>query len=143
MRSRFLPLVALLVALALPAGADDLEELQRLHKELIVATWTGDAMWFEENLGDDFLLISPSGTIRTKRDVISELAAPGLKMEPFEPNEVRIRIHADTAVINGRMVQRYTAGSVRSSNDLRYTDVFVKKKGRWLLISGHASKVAQ
>ncbi|HEU4887575.1 MAG TPA: nuclear transport factor 2 family protein [Thermoanaerobaculia bacterium] len=140
-------LLALVLLVPLLAGtatlhADDFEELQRLHKELSVATWAGDAVWFEQNLSDDYVLITPAGTARTKRDVVSELATPGMKMDPFEAIEVQIRLYGDSAVINGRMLQRYTLGRVRYANDLRYTDVFVKKKGRWLLVSGHASNVA-
>jgi hypothetical protein len=137
-----LPLLSCVVLLiALTAFADDAEELRRLDKELTVATWTGDALWFEQNLSDDYLLITPAGAVRTKRDVVSELATPGLKMEPFDATEVQVRIHGDAAVVNGRMSQRFSLGRTRYTNDLRYTDVWVKKKGRWLLVSGHASNV--
>jgi hypothetical protein len=131
-----------LLAIAVTLRADDVEELRRLDKELSVATWTGDALWFEKNLGDDYMLITPNGTTRTKRDVVSELATPGMKMDPFDTIEVHIRTYGDSAVVNGRMLQRFTLGRVRYANDLRYTDMYVKKKGRWLLVSGHASNVA-
>lgn len=130
------------VAVTLRAEGDDAEELRRLDKELCVATWTGDPLWFDQNLADDYMLITPSGTSRTKRDVISELATPGLKMDPFEPIEVQVRIYGESAIVVGRMLQRFTLGRVHYANDLRYTDVYVKKKGRWLLVSGHASNVA-
>jgi hypothetical protein len=138
---------AIALLLTLLAGpvtllADDHDELRRLDKELSVATWAGDPIWFQENLADDYVLITPNGTARTKRDVVSELATPGMKMNPFEPIEVQIRVYGDSAVVNGRMLQRYTLGHIRYANDLRYTDVYVKKKGRWYLVSGHASTVA-
>ncbi|HEX6640090.1 MAG TPA: nuclear transport factor 2 family protein, partial [Thermoanaerobaculia bacterium] len=129
-------------ALAVTLQADDAEELRRLDKELSVATWTGDPLWFEQNVDDDYVLITPGGTRRTKRDVISELSTPGMKMDPFDTSEVQVRIYGDSAVVNGRMLQRFTLGRVRYTNDLRYTDVYVKKKGLWLLVSGHASNVA-
>jgi len=135
-------LAVMLFAFALSLHADDAEELRRLDKELNVATWTGDALWFEQNLADDYMLITPSGTPRTKRDVISELSTPGMKMDPFDAIEVSVRLYGESAVVNGRMLQRFTLGRVRYANDLRYTDVYVKKKGRWLLVSGHASNVA-
>ena len=130
------------LALAVSLHADDFEELRRMDKELAVATWTGDALWFRQNLSEDYVLVTPNGTVLTKRDVVSELATPGMKMNPFEAIEVQIRVYGDSAVINGRMLQRYTLGRVKYANDLRYTDVYVKKKGRWLLVSGHASNVA-
>jgi hypothetical protein len=142
MRSRSLVLAAALFA-AVALRADDAAELQRLDRELSVATWTGDALWFEQNLSDDYMLITPAGTTRTKRDVVSELSTPGMKMDPFEALEVQIRIYGDSAVVNGRMLQRFSLGRVRYENDIRYTDVYVKKKGRWMLASGHASNVGR
>lgn len=137
-----LPLIVIAVLLAGAAGADSLDEVRRLDSEISVATWTGDAMWFEENLAEDYVLITPGGSMRTKRDVIRELATPGLKMEPFEPREVNVRLYGDAAVVTGRMLQRFTLGGVRYANDLRYTDVYVKRKGKWMLVSGHTSMVA-
>ena len=139
-----LPLILLAVALfAGAAYADSLEEVRRLDSEISVATWSGDAVWFERNLADDYMLITPGGTMRSKRDVIRELSTPGLKMEPYEPFEVNVRLYADSAVVTGRMLQRFTLGGVRYSNDLRYTDVYVRRKARWVLVSGHTSLVAQ
>jgi hypothetical protein len=138
-RLLFVPCFLLLITLT--AVADDAEELRRLDKELTVATWTGDAVWFEQNLSDDYLLITPNGALRTKRDVVSELATPGLKMEPFEATEVQVRVHGEAAIVTGRMRQQFLLGRTHSTSDLRYTDVYVKKKGRWLLVSGHASNV--
>ena len=135
-----LPLIIFAVTVwAGAARADALDEIRRLDSEISVATWTGDAVWFEENLSDDFVLVSPGGSIRTKRDVIRELATPGLKMEPYEPQDVTIRLYADTAVVIGRMHQRYTLGGIKYANELRYTDVYVKRKGKWLLVSAHTS----
>lgn len=136
-------LAALAVALlATAAFADDAEEIRRLDKEITVATWTGDAVWFEENLSDDYVLVTPTGGTHTKRDVVRELATPGMQMEPYDPREVTVRMYGEAAVVTGRVLQRYTLGGIRFANDLRYTDVYVKKKGRWLLVSGHISSVA-
>jgi hypothetical protein len=33
-------------------------------------------------------------------------------------------------------------GRIRYANDLRYTDIWLKRKGRWFLITGHTSNVA-
>jgi hypothetical protein len=142
MKPRF-PLFA--IALVLVSGvayADDAEELRRLDSEITVATWTGDAEWFEQNLGEDYILITPSGSSRSKADVIRELATTGMKMEPYDPSEVQIRIYGDAAVITGRMLQRFTLGGIRYANDLRYTDVYVKRKGKWQVVSAHTSTVA-
>ena len=141
MKALALTAVTLLVAAGAHAG-DDLEALGRLDKEICVATWTADPVWFEENLTDDYVLITPTGSIKSKRDVIRELATPGMKMDAFEPFDVQVRIYGEAAIITGRMRQRFLLGGIRYANDLRYTDVYVKRKGRWQVVSAHTSTVA-
>jgi len=143
MKPRLSLIVFVVAVFARAAYADSLEEVRRLDSEISVATWSGDAVWFERNLADDYTLITPGGSMRSKRDVIRELSTPGLKMEPYEPSEVSVRLYADSAVVTGRMLQRFTLGGVRYANDLRYTDVYVRRKARWVLVSGHTSLVAQ
>jgi hypothetical protein len=139
-----LPLIVFAVVVLTGAARADLplEAVRRLDSEISVATWSGDAMWFEENLADEYVLITPGGATRSKRDVIRELATPGLKMEPYEPSDVNVRLYGDAAVVTGRMLQRFTLGGIRYANDLRYTDVYVRRKGKWVLVSGHTSLVA-
>jgi hypothetical protein len=143
MRPR-LPLIVLAVMLLTAAARAEapLEEIRRLDSELSVATWTGDAEWFEQNLADDYVLVTPGGSVRSKRDVLRELSAPGLSMEPYETSDMTVRMYGDAAVVTGRMLQKFTIGGLRYSNDLRYTNVFVKRKARWLLVSGHASLIS-
>lgn len=142
-RRSALALALVLTAVPLvPAFADDLEDVRRLDREITVATWTGDPVWFEENLAEEYLVVTPNGALKNKRDVIRELSTPGLKMEPFEPVEVQVRLYGDSAVVTGRMLQRFSLGGIRYASDLRYTDVYVKRRGRWLIVSAHASAVA-
>ena len=138
MRFRIL-LAALLLAGV--ARADALDDIVRLNREISVATWTGDSVWFEENLADDYVLVTPSGEKQTKRDVMHGLVRPGLKMEPYETTEVQVRVYGDAAIVTGRMQQSFSLGRARYKNDLRYTHMYVKRKGRWVMASAHISAV--
>ena len=142
MKLGLLSLVSATFLISTSVLADDAEEIHRLDKEITVATWTADTVWFEKNVSEDFLLITASGTVRTKRDVIRQLSMPGMKMEPYESSEVQVRMYGDAAVATGRILQRYVLGGVRYANDLRYTDTYAKRAGKWVLVSGHASMVA-
>ena len=81
------------------------------------------------------MLITPNGTIRTKRDVVSELATPGMKMDPFDAFELQVRVYGDSRRRQRPPLQRFTLGRVRYANDLRYTDVYVKRE---VVRDGHA-----
>jgi len=136
-----LPIVLAVLLATASAEADSLEDILRLEREISVATWTGDSVWFEENLADDYVLITPNGEARTKRDVINGLVRPGLTMEPYETVEVQIRVYGDAAAVTGRMQQTFSLGRTRYKNDLRYTHLYVKRKGKWALVTAHSSVV--
>ena len=134
-------LLLLLVSAVARGGATG-EDVRRMEVELGVATWTADPEWFEENLAYEYILITPTGAARSKRDIIRELATPGMKMEPYEPTDLVVRLYGDSAVVTGRILQRFTLGNARYANDVRYTNIYVRRKSRWLLVSAHASNVA-
>lgn len=136
-----LPVLALVLAFATIAHASDEEAILKLNHDNTVATWTGDARWFEENLADDFVIVTANGKVKTKREVVDELPGPTFSMAPYEPSEVQVRIYGDTAIVTGRVYQRFTRGGVQYSIDARYTDVYARRRGRWMLVTAHASPV--
>jgi hypothetical protein len=50
---------------------------------------------------DDFIGIGPSGTMRTKPQVISDFTSGDLKFQSIATSDVRIRIYGSTAVETG------------------------------------------
>jgi ketosteroid isomerase-like protein len=132
----------LLLLAALPCLADDLADLRRLDRELVVATYTKDASWFTKHMSDDYVLITSGGKLKPRADLVRELGTPGLEFQPYEPAEVDVRLFGDTAVITGRIVQKYTYNGERVEADLRYTDVWVKSPDGWKNVAGHASTIS-
>jgi len=133
---------ALLFLIAFSAFGDDLDELRRLDHELTVATWTGDTMWFEDHLSEDYVYVTPQGVTMRRAAVLAAVGNPAVRMEPYEPTEMIIRSYGESAVITGRVRQQYTIAGKRRTTDIRYTDVYARRKGRWMLVSGHATNVA-
>ena len=135
-----LSLVAV-TAFAANFGGDE-QALRKLDRELVIATYMRDVAWFRQHLSDDYVLITGSGTSKTKAQLIAELEKSDVKMEPYEPSEVTVRLYDDTAVVSGRILQKYTAGGERITADLRYSDVWMKTPDGWINISGQASPIA-
>jgi ketosteroid isomerase-like protein len=136
--------IALLLAvLAFPTvtRAGDEEVLRKLDHDNTVATWTADARWFEQNLSDDFVIVTANGLVKTKQDVLKDLAATDFAMEPYEPTEVQVRVYGDTGIVTGRVFQKFVRQEQHYAFEARYTDVYVRRRGRWLLVTSHASPV--
>ena len=142
MRSRTVLFAAALFAASAAAGAATFEDIRALNRDFSVATWTGDTLWFEDHLAEEYILITPAGDLRNKREVIRELTTSGVRMDAYEPQDVHVRIYGATAVVTGRMLQRFSVGGMRYARDVRYTDVYFKRKSKWLLVSSHNSAIA-
>jgi len=122
-------------------GGDE-QVLRKLDRELVIATYMRDVAWFRQHLSTDYVLITGSGTAKTKAELIAELEKTDLKIEPYEPTEVSVRLYEDTAVVSGRILQKYTAGGERVTADLRYSDLWLKSPDGWINVSGQASPIS-
>ena len=129
----------LVLFFALPHLADDEADLRSLDRGIVTATVAQDAGWFEKNLTPDYVLTTSRGSMISRADLLRDLKL--VKIEPYEPSEVVVRIYGDSAVITGRIVQKYSTNGEHIEADLRYTDVWLKTKEGWKNSAGHASAI--
>ena len=138
-------IVLLLGFLATSAsGASFLSEeqaLRRLEREQAVATYEGNAGWFSVHVSDDYVLITGSGAVRTKAQLIAEIEK-GVVMEPYEPTDITVRARDTIAIISGRILRKTTGNGERITADLRFSDVWIKTDHGWLCVSGQFSPVS-
>lgn len=133
----------LAVATAAIAQSSNESLLRDLDRHICIATYTNDAAWFEKHLDDGYTLTTSSGRVVTRAQLLAQVAGKAYTMEAYEPTEVVVQIiDDDSAIIRGRILQRYTAGADRVEADLRYTDVWAKRGGEWKYMTGHASPIA-
>jgi hypothetical protein len=119
----------------------DEQALRRLEREQAVATYEGDAGWFRVHTSDDYVLITGSGAVKTKAQLIAELEK-GVVMEPYEPTDVTVRAHDTIAIISGRILRKSVENGERVTADLRFSDVWIKTDHGWFCVSGQFSPVS-
>jgi ketosteroid isomerase-like protein len=122
--------------------ASDEQTLRNLDREMALATYMTDINWFRLHLSDDYVLITSTGVLQTKAELLDHLAKDDVKMEPYQASDVRIHAHGSTAIVTGRIVQKYTAGGDRVIAELRYSSVWVKTDEGWFNISGQISPIS-
>jgi uncharacterized protein (TIGR02246 family) len=118
--------------------------IRQLDNERIQAQISADAVALDRIYADDFIGVGPSGTVRTKPQVISDFTSGDLKFQSITTDEVQVRVYENTAVETGlsTMVGQDKAKAV--PRDTRFTRVWVKQQGRWRLVANHySSRVRQ
>ena len=115
------------------------QAIRQLDKERIQAQISANAAALDRIYADDFIGVGPSGTVRTKPQVISDFTGGHLKFQSITTDEVQVRVYENTAVETGlsKMVGQDKGKVVPSDN--RFTRVWVKQQGRWRLVANHYS----
>jgi len=110
-----------------------------LDTERIHAQIHADAAALARLYADDFIGVGPSGTVRTKPQVIADFTSGALKFQSITTDDVQVRVYGNTAVETGRstMLGRDKGRSV--PQETRFTRVWVKQQGHWRLVANHYS----
>ena len=121
--------------------SDVVDEIRKVDRERIQAQVNADSAALDRIYSDDFVGIGPSGTLRTKKDVLADFASGTLKFQSITTDEVRIRVYGNAAVETGRSTMKgQDAGKVVPEEN-RFTRVWIKQGSRWRLVANHYSNV--
>jgi uncharacterized protein (TIGR02246 family) len=115
------------------------EAIKKLDNERIQAQIHADATALDRIYAADFIGVGPSGTLRTKPQVISDFTSGDLKFQSITTDDVQVRVYGNTAVETGRSTMNGQDKGKTVPRDTRFTRVWVKQQGRWRLVANHYS----
>ena len=134
-----------LSALLLPlvsARADevtDKAEILRLEKEGAAAMVASDLKILGEFFSQDWKVVSPDASIMNRDQILKVLGTGLLKFVSCEQSDFDVRIYNDVAVVIGTDRTKGTWMRENFDNKSRFTDVFLRKDGKWQCVSTHSS----
>ena len=115
------------------------QAIRRLDHERIQAQIGADAVALDRIYADDFIGIGPSGTVRTKPQVIADFTSGALKFQSITTDDVQLRVYANTVVETGRSTMIGQDKGKAVPRDNRFTRVWIKQGTRWRLVANHYS----
>ena len=87
-------------------------------------------------LSEDFLATSSRGELRNKAMEVDDLKPnPGLAIDDFQIDDIRVRLFDNTAIVTGREILELRYNKQPLTNLLRYTRVYVKRGDRWQAVA--------
>jgi ketosteroid isomerase-like protein len=143
-----IPLLSLAFAAGLVTGcvspasgikSDPVTVLRQLDQERIQAQIDADAAALDRLYAEDFIGIGPSGTVRTKAQVIADFTSGSLRFQSITTEDVRWRVYGDTAVETGRSTMIGQDRGKTVPRDNRFTRVWVERQHHWQLVANHYS----
>jgi len=119
------------------------DEIRKVDRERIQAQVNADPVALDRIYADDFIGIGPSGTLRTKKDVLSDFKSGSLKFQSITTDDVRIRVYGNAAVETGLSTMKGQDAEKVVPEENRFTRVWIKQGGRWRLVSNHYSNLVK
>ena len=83
------------------------------------------------------------GDLETKAQFVELIRSKKLTYESIAPSDVRVRVHDGLALATGRSQMRVRNATGVSSFWIRFTEVYVRRGGRWLLMAWEATKLVE
>lgn len=116
-------------------------DLLKIEREWLDAYMKSDAAALERITADDYNMTAPTGQVMTKAQEIAMLKSVPAGALKLSTEDTKVRIYGDTAVLTGILNQNgMDAGKPRTLR-LRYTDVWVKRGGRWQVVAAQLTNM--
>ncbi len=126
-----------------PQESKDEQELKRLEDEWLNSYLRGDKATFDRIVADDFTGTDESAVLRNKaqeRELVQAPPSSSIKVS-LTNEDVQVRIYGDTAIVAGRIVAKAERAGQDSFNfQSRFTDILLKRQGRWQVVARHYSR---
>ena len=113
------------------------QELVELSHEVIRAVQRHDRARLDELLGSEFSLLGAAGEL--DREELLEAASGPYEIDDFSYEEIHPQVYGNTAVIVSRYRQEARFDDRDLTRELKVTDVWVRRDGRWQLVRRHAT----
>ena len=115
----------------------DHDILVALNTDYINSVQRSDVKRFDEILGPDFYCSNPDCSLIDRAAFLKQTAKP-VTISNLKAADVLIRIIGDTAFIHARTAFTKPDGTPSGG---RYTDVWMRQRGRWLCVSAHVTRL--
>jgi ketosteroid isomerase-like protein len=93
-------------------------------------------------LADDYIAITPNGTLQSKEQTLANLRAGTLQIKSMEFSDRKVRFYGQTALVTSRAELTGMNGESDFSGSYRYTRVYVRSsQGKWKIVSFEASRI--
>lgn len=119
------------------------QTLKQMERDWNQATIAKDVEKVNRILADDWTGIDFRGTTVTKAETIEELKSGESGNQSVELGEITVKVFGNTAVVIGSDTEKSTYHGKDSSGRYTWTDVFVKRAGRWQAVASQSTKIAE
>lgn len=123
-------------------ASDPVHEVLRAERDLYRAQVARDRDALRGLLAPDLVYVHSTAVAETREQYLDGVARGLYEYESIGSRDTRVRVHGDTAFIDGICDMRVGAhGGPAALLHLLFVLAFVRRDGKWLLVHRHAVRV--
>jgi len=131
-----------LAAVVSPVDAESIQdEVLSIEKQRFTAMAKGDLAALDGLLAEDLTYVHSDGRVETKTEYLESLRSGKLRYLSAEPEGPSVRVYGDVAVCSGLAKFHVFSAGREAQLVTRYTDVYVKRDGRWRLVAWQSTRL--
>ncbi|HJS21254.1 MAG TPA: nuclear transport factor 2 family protein [Steroidobacteraceae bacterium] len=126
---------------AIQANPD--ESVEQVERRRFAAMVAQDLAALEPLLAEDLTYGHSNGAFENKSEFLETIREGRLRYEAIGVQELAVRQYGNVAIVTGRILISGRAGTGPVMLNLRYTDAYVKRDGRWQLVAWQSTRLPQ
>ena len=119
----------------------DEQAVRRLKREWSDAIVKRDIASLRRIIADDFTGIESTGRVIDKAQFINGIASGAEDVQSANPEDIKVRVHGDAAVITGRHLVKGVKKEGSYSPQILFTDIWTKRNGNWQVVNYQATHI--
>jgi ketosteroid isomerase-like protein len=123
-------------------NAADQSELERLERKWNEAHLRGDTAALDDLWADELVVTVPKMQVMNKAQSLAIWRTGRMKFQRYETSDTAFRLFGEAAVVTGRLIRERNFAEKHIHEDWRFTKVYVRRQGKWRVVSWQASESA-
>lgn len=134
-------LVPVAASCAVHDAARDEKEVRRVEAEICKAFETGDTKTLRADMDSRFTQVTSRGEVTDLKQNLAEVAKRDPYYDEFRNHDQTVRLYGDAAIVIGITTVKGKTGGETFDMDFKYTDTYVFRDGRWIIVASHAVRL--
>jgi ketosteroid isomerase-like protein len=121
--------------------ADNGPTIIELDRKRMAAMAQKDVATLNAVLADDLVYTHSSARLDTKQSLIGNMESGATVYKSVVPSDVKAQDLGDAVVLTGTARIEVTSNGTPNTLSVRFTDVYARRNGRWLMVTWQSTRL--
>jgi hypothetical protein len=89
----------------------------------------------------EFWITAMNGTVVTRAEDIGVFASRAMKPETISDEDMKVTVYHSLAIVTGLETVKGTYNGVHGDFAQRFTNVYIRRDGRWQMVTHHSTPI--